>query len=318
MDTITVIIPVYNTAKYLEDCLDSVFNQTYHKLEVIIVNDGSTDKSSEIIIKYAEKYSNMIYIDQENQGLSMARNAGLKLATGEFISFLDSDDIIESHMFEILMKVLKKNKAEIAYTSFKRFKKKPIKYLRGNRLLFKKKVCNSKEALTFYFKSKAGNVWGGLFKRDLFKGISFPPGLIYEDNLPKAQLLYKSKCTVFIDADLYYYRNTRNSITTQKFSEKKYDIVIIGYMIENYLKKQDAINFKIYKNDYYILIIEMLYEALKESIREKKYNYDRFQSKVPFQYLNKILLLGVVYDIRKYGIIFKQVYLRILYSYITK
>lgn len=103
------IVPVYNTEKYLKKCLDSLVNQTFDNFEIIIVNDGSIDKSSEIIKKYKEKYSNIKSIEQKNQGLSMARNNGVKKASGDYLIFVDSDDYIETNLLEEVDKVIGDN-----------------------------------------------------------------------------------------------------------------------------------------------------------------------------------------------------------------
>jgi glycosyltransferase involved in cell wall biosynthesis len=304
MDLISVIIPVYNMEKYLHDCMESIINQSYKPIEIIIVNDGSTDNSAAIIKEYTDKNDNIICVYQKNQGLSMARNTGLMHVHGKYISFVDSDDIINNRMLEILMKELTNNHADIVYTSLKRFKRIPI-YKNGIND-YEKKICTSKDALRHYFQSKLGNVCGGLFKTELFRNIRFPANLIYEDNLPKAKLLYKSNCTIFLDTDLYYYRITRNSITNQKFNIKKFDIIRIGQEIENYLKKSDQ-NFSYYKKEYYHLISEISYVNFNEALRNGVKDFGLLERGISIFYLYKILLFGLYHHFKKNSLLFVKI-----------
>ena len=117
---ITVIIPVYNVEIYLADCLDSVLQQTLNEIEIICINDGSSDNSLEILKEYARKDSRIIIISQENKGLGSARNRGLEVATGEYVAFLDSDDWVDNNYYEKLYNTAKKYNSEIACAGFKR------------------------------------------------------------------------------------------------------------------------------------------------------------------------------------------------------
>ncbi len=127
---ISVIVPVYNVAEYLNKCLDTLVNQTYSNLEIIIVNDGSTDNSYEICKEYADKYENVILIQQENAGLAAARQAGLEVATGEYIGFVDSDDWLELNMYEEFSKVIEESSPDIIFCNVYRDEdKKEKRYL---------------------------------------------------------------------------------------------------------------------------------------------------------------------------------------------
>ncbi len=119
MDKISVIIPVYNTAKYLKRCIDSVIYQTYQNIEIILINDGSNDGSEYICLDYAKKYKNIIFINQcENHGVSFARNIGLKAASGDYYGFVDSDDYIEPNMYNELYMYISKYNSDIASCLF--------------------------------------------------------------------------------------------------------------------------------------------------------------------------------------------------------
>ncbi len=318
MQTISLIVPVFNTEKYLRECLDSIFLQTYPNVEVIIVNDGSTDRSQEIINEYHRHHSNMVVIRQENLGLSMARNAGLKKAGGDYVTFVDSDDIIHPYFLELLQKVIQKNNADIAYTSLKRFKKSPVIFHKKHSLHYRKYVCDSRKAVKYYLHNIAGNVCGGLFKRNLFEGIYFPEHLIYEDNLPKLQLLLKAKCTVFTNTDLYYYRHTRNSITNQKFNEKKFDIAIIGYRMEGVLKEKEGRDFPYYKEELYRLNYIMLYDVFREALESECMDFSKLYDEVPLTFLLKILLIGCIRDKEHYGLLCQWLIPKLMAAYAFK
>lgn len=116
---VSVCVPVYNTSKYLEECIESLLRQTLKDIELIFVNDGSTDNSLEILNRYASKHRNIVVIDQDNQGLGGARNSGIKAASGEYIGFIDSDDTIDEHMFEKLLNLMMAKKAEITMCNLK-------------------------------------------------------------------------------------------------------------------------------------------------------------------------------------------------------
>ena len=118
MKLISVIIPIYNTQKYLKKCIDSVESQSYNNIEIILVNDGSTDSSEKIIRPYLQKYENIKYYKKENGGLSDARNYGMPYATGEYIAFLDSDDYVESTMYEEMYEGAKKENADMVECDF--------------------------------------------------------------------------------------------------------------------------------------------------------------------------------------------------------
>ena len=126
MPKVSVIVPVYNVEKYIEKCLDSLVNQTLNNIEIIVVNDGSKDNSQDIIDKYCKKYKNIKSFIKENGGLSDARNAGLDICTGEYITFVDSDDLIDKDFIKILYDISKQKDADIVACSTKRFKNEPI------------------------------------------------------------------------------------------------------------------------------------------------------------------------------------------------
>ena len=115
---VSVIIPAYNIERYISRCLDSIMAQTYNNLEIIVIDDGSKDQTAEILDDYQKRDSRIIVVHKENGGVSSARNNGLDIATGDYISFVDGDDLIESNMYEILVKILEKEKTDIAHCGY--------------------------------------------------------------------------------------------------------------------------------------------------------------------------------------------------------
>lgn len=211
---VSVIIPIYNVERYLKKCLDSVENQTYHELEIILIDDGSTDNSPIICDKYAEKDPRITVLHKKNEGLSSARNAGLDIATGDYISFIDSDDWVSPHYIETLFSLAQHNKADIAIIE--------------NKLVYSDSCDNSDdkppftkcytnlEALEDLFSKNLVSLtvsWGKLYSRNLFSHIRFPIGKIHEDEFTTFELFYNSKKLVYTNQCLYFYRQRTDSIT---------------------------------------------------------------------------------------------------------
>ena len=205
MPKISVIIPVYNVEKYLARCLDSVVRQTFNNLEIICVNDGSTDNSAKILKQYAKQDKRIKIITQKNGGLSAARNAGLKHMSGEYVSFIDSDDWIDIEYYEHLMFLLEQNNADVA--------------MAGMRCVCGRDISENTtpNMVTNNFIEKIKNLPNGsvcdkLFKSALFDGIEFPIGRYYEDNIILVQIMHKSNIMVFSNYVSYYYFMNQSGI----------------------------------------------------------------------------------------------------------
>ena len=201
MTKVSIIIPVFNTQKYLHECLDSVINQTYKDVEIILVDDGSTDESGSICDDYAKKNERIKVFHISNSGLSHARNIGIDNATGEYIVFQDSDDYIELKMTEDMILEVEKNNSDLVICGHKQFfdkpEKKPI-----NKNFNKKKYTNRKDFLNDfykYFPITSNSAWGKLYKAKLIKEneLKFIKGLsLIED------LMFNSKYYRKIDQNL--------------------------------------------------------------------------------------------------------------------
>lgn len=224
---VSVIIPVYNCEKYLEDCIESLINQTLKECEFIFVNDGSKDKSEEIIKKYTDKDKRIILINQKNSGVSVARNVGIKKATGEYIGFVDADDYVENDYYEKLYNVAKKNQCEIVIGDFKA--EINGKYNKFNMPFTKDKVMNKEyiedKIYPFFIREDSLNaVWNKLYKSSIINNnkIEFPIGLdLGEDGLFNVRAFtYCSRC-FFMDYSGYFYREVDGS-ATRNVIEKDY------------------------------------------------------------------------------------------------
>ena len=223
---VSVVIPVYNTAKYLPICLDSVLAQTHHNLEVICINDGSTDKSPAILQKYANKDSRIKTVNQKNQGLSAARNTGLKNTTGDYITFVDSDDEIKSEMIESLLKAMKDSKANIAVCSFEEsFPNGEFKSFNKN---YPETTYNTENALKAMLKEVGFNVTATmkLFSKNTLKGLEFPIGKLHEDVGFTYKAILNAQKLIFLPQDYYIYHHHDSSIIS-KFSDQKFDLITL-------------------------------------------------------------------------------------------
>ena len=216
---ISVVVPVYNTSKYLRKCLDSLVNQTFKDIEIICVNDGSTDSSLSILQEYKAKYNSIKIISQENQGLSSARNTGIEAACGEYIGFVDSDDWVDLDFFAKLYEAILYNNCDIAVASIIRkrtyFQKYRVHYTEENiytTLEDKINICSI---------PKCCYVWNKLYKKDLIKDIAFEKNVFFEDMLWIPQVLQKSDKLVTVCDTNYYYRVNQSSIVKKNQSKKK-------------------------------------------------------------------------------------------------
>lgn len=221
---VSVIIPVYNAEKYLKRCLDSVLNQTYTDIEVIVVNDGSTDNSLKILQEYKNNDSRIKLIDQQNQGVSSARNTGLNNATGDYILYVDSDDWIEFDAIERLLATMTDD-TDIVFCSsdnaetidlVKHVKEIKYEYWDNDRQIFE----------FLKHKQMTGMLWNKLIRRNLTFGVSFNKKTCYgEDAEFLWQVLKKSKKMIVTNEILYHHVLEETSISHLSFSDKKFSAV---------------------------------------------------------------------------------------------
>lgn len=221
MDKISVIIPVYNVEKYFRKCLDSVINQTYKNLEIIVVDDESPDNCGKIADEYASLESRIKVIHKKNGGVSSARNVALDIATGDYIAFLDSDDIADVREYERLYEILKKFDADAAFCELTRYY--DGEETQKEEYEIKDEKISVDEALKLILtNNNIGNYINiKLFKKELFDGIRFPEGKCYEDAATLYKVIGRAKSVAYTNEKLYYYLIGREGAITSSFSEKK-------------------------------------------------------------------------------------------------
>lgn len=224
MDTnekVSVIIPVYNDKKYLKQCVESVLTQTYTNLEIILVDDGSTDHTPEICEEYREKYDQIRVLHKKNGGVGSSRNAGLALATGEYILFIDNDDWLEKHHIEELYKLAKENNADIAAGNFNIFYEdtSTFSYWLNDDTYFKK-VYSIKEWFSLQYRTDFYNMsvvftvpWDKLYKRSLFKNIVYPEDAPVEDDLTTWKVYLLANKIAYENKAIYTHRKIKSSVT---------------------------------------------------------------------------------------------------------
>ena len=282
MCKISVIVPVYNTEKYLEKCLDSLVNQTMNNIEIIVVNDGSIDHSEDIIKKYEEKYKNMIkYYKKENGGLSSARNYGISKAKGKYITFVDSDDYLDINLFSKLEKYIQKDIDLIKYKTIKIYENKKQEKFEGP--VFEQK--NGQEAFDELYSKDVllEPAWLYLYKREFWNKNNFKymVNTYHEDFGLTPLIIVKSESVVSTNIYGYYYMQRQNSIVTDttKNIKKAYDLLI---HYDNMIKKINELkinektkeNIKIYYTNAILLNINNLnkkdYKNYKKEIKKRK------------------------------------------------
>ena len=212
---ISLIIPVYNVSWYLRQCLDSVIGQTYNNLEIIIVDDGSTDDSGSICDDYAQVDNRILVFHTENHGLAAARNYGIDRATGEYLAFLDSDDWIDPGMFEKLVSYTKEYDPDVlAFKYAIEWKDHTEDIFLNLKDADKVAVYEGKEIVTdFILGERISNCsWNKLYRRSIFSDVRFPDGEVYEDIGCLFRIMDKAQKLVCIPEYLCHYRKRRNSI----------------------------------------------------------------------------------------------------------
>lgn len=237
-EKISVIVPVYKVEEYLGDCIESILRQTYTDFELILVDDGSPDRCGEICDEYKKKDTRIQVIHKMNGGLSDARNAGLKIASGEYITFVDSDDMISDDYLERLHTSLKKYGADIVQGEFtedfddigKRSNKSVVVY-------------NRNEALESFLHQKRVQViaCAKLYKKECFTCVEYPKGRINEDNLTTYKNIWKAKTVVCIPEYIYFYRQNTNGIMKSNLSAKRFEILSFQKELEVFLGRDAAI-----------------------------------------------------------------------------
>ena len=272
---VSIIIPIYNVEEYLQDCLNSLINQTYRKIEIILIDDGSTDRSSNIYSQFLT-YTNIKVIKQKNQGVSNARNNGIKVAKGEYIIFIDPDDIVSDRFVEILVATIEKSNTDLVYSGYSN-ELENVLYLSGN------DKNNLKIKSAKYVENKIlkntyvdGYVWNKIFKSKIIheNNIKFPDKItIWEDLYFVIKYIKKCKSIAFISNKLYFYRLRNNSAVTSGNNFKKIkDKCVVCEKLLNEFNINNKTDFyrdlrKIYANN----LVDFLYNLPSDSMQFNSY-----------------------------------------------
>ncbi len=280
-DLISVIVPVYNVKKYLQECLNSIINQTYRNLEIILIDDGSNDGSEKICDEYLNKDNRIKVIHNSNVGLSGARNAGIEKAHGRFIQFIDSDDYIDTDTIEIIHDLAIGHNADIVCFSH---------YILNNENLYCEYDSTTKELTSMEAIKKVilddkirNYTWEKLWKRELFNNIRFPVGRKFEDILTTPLLMEKADKILLYDVPKYYYRQRKDSIMGQQSKSLRVQYIesvfeINEYLLKHYPQLEKFINYSIVNmalNTYNDIGVFGMYELLEENIVKQIYNKAR-------------------------------------------
>ena len=299
MKLISVIIPVYNIAPYLPKCLDSLIGQTYGNLEIIAVDDGSTDDSGKILDDYSSKDGRIRVIHKQNEGVSAARNDALDLATGDYIGFVDGDDTVQPDMFEFLLNNAEKHNADISHCGFtlvrdgcidtpfygtgevwiQDHEKGIIDLLKGDRI--------------------EPGCWNKLYRSELFEGVRFNKDILYnEDNLINFYLFKKSNKAVYADECKYNYIRRDNSACTGQIADKHvfHPVKVKELILSGCENESDAI--KQVANTAYLRTNISVYTLLtKKEAAKYKDNKKQFRNNIKKsrEYIGNLNLSGKIH-----------------------
>lgn len=272
LSKVSIVVPVYNVSQYLRVCIDSLINQTYPNCEIILVDDGSKDDSGEICDEYALKYSNINVLHKQNGGLSDARNSGLKMCTGEFVMFIDSDDYVSENLVERLIDKYKETNADIVICDYKDVWDDKYNFSQEKANYSISVMSNIEAVKVLIFGEKHGMVpaWNKLYKKELLNEKElYPIGKIHEDCYTTYKLMLKADKICYINEKLYAYRHRCGSITTNINLDKENDIIYAADEMCNELINvfpEDKFIFKYIK-----IMYNLQYSSNVKKIGQRKY-----------------------------------------------
>lgn len=264
---VSVIVPIYNTEKYLDRCLISIVNQTYLNLEIILIDDGSQDDSIKVINRYANKDKRISVYRQENKGLSDVRNFGLSVAKGDYILFVDSDDFIELNLVESCLKLLTENSVDMVIFAYKYgdFESNNIDL----NVYPKTGILNTKETIKYTITEQIQSyAWSRIAKKEVFKGITYPSRRNFEDTITTYKIILNCKSILVINEPFYNYYSHRSSSITNNYNSKNMEDCF-AFRLERYRNIK-----KIYSDldDYgtQLVINDLIHFALTLSYKDNK------------------------------------------------
>lgn len=281
---ISIIVPVFGAEPYLDECILSLLRQTYEDIEIILVDDGSLDASGKICDQYAALDDRVHVIHKKSSGPSDARNAGLDVARGEYIGFMDSDDFISCDMFSHMKDILEKHDADIAICGHVKTlpRGRSLPHIPNKKIQIMDSEAAIKKMLQVgYYESF---VWNKLFRRELFDGIRFPSGHLYEDLYTTYKLLHLADRIVYSKEIKYYYRQRVGSIIHSSFNAKYFDYIqasieICEFTKEHYPRILNTAQYAYYRSRIFTYL-KFLFSRPKmlfsqEIRREEMYKYIR-------------------------------------------
>lgn len=272
MPEISIIVPVYNIENYLENCIESILNQTFKDYELILVDDGSTDKSGEICDKYEKKDSRIKVIHKNNGGLSSARNVGLDIACGQYIGFVDSDDSIHPRMYEILYDLIKKYKVDISCCNYKKtysMFNEHNTYIKSTEVI----EMDNIQAINNLYDDDIGIrlvvAWNKLYSKHLFDDTRYEVGRMHEDEFMAHRILYKCKKIVYTNSELHYYLQREGSIMSQASYKREVDSLLAHSDRMRFCKKVGLIEMCNYISKRYEYMFWDLYNKIDKNTNSK-------------------------------------------------
>lgn len=287
---ISIIVPVYNAEEYIERCINSLVNQTYQNIEIILINDGSTDRSKDICDSYAKKDKRIKVINQKNCGVSTARNKGMDVAKGEYLCFVDSDDYVSNEFIEKMYKSLSTNRADLSICSISNVSDKGIKPQSSS--LYEDNII-TKETYYKNINTYGGFLWNKIFKKELIGNLRLEKDIYYcEDELFVISYVEKCKEIACVNNPLYFYCTHVGSLSSWEdgWDEKKVTIIKAK---QKALKIFEKYPFTIYK-DYYLKylynLIDIYYRYSKNVVKKNQLvtMYEKVQNSSEYSFKNKM------------------------------
>lgn len=294
MQLISIIVPIYNVGRYLERCLKSILQQTYTCFEVILIDDGSTDESGDICDDYQTKDSRIRVIHKENKGVSDTRNVGLQNVTGDYICFVDPDDVVAPNFLEELYRLCTDNDADVSMVRYKTF---------TDNVTFKEatekniEILSARDVLWRQFGADYVNyivLWNKMYKASLFENIVFPDVRQSEDEAVLYRIFYKAEKVVVSHEVLYGYFMRLSSLTKAPFSEKKLDFLLVAKeRIDFFAEKKETALMEAYQYVYAVSLMAYVYRVRKD-LKDKVFARElRKEYKKLFPEVNKATTLSV-------------------------
>ena len=264
---VSVIVPVFNTGKYLQDCLDSIIGQTYKNLEILLIDDGSTDESGKICDTYSTRDTRIKAFHRENQGVSAARNFGIEHCTADWLMFVDADDVLHRELINTVLSIAEQQKSDIVEFGYKKF----INQLPNVDVIdYKLESFSGREMLRNLFMPGMGiqtdAVWSKIYRKELWNTIRFPLNKRFEDTATSYQVLYKANKVTYVNSELYFYRLSDRSFTAQQYDLQQFD------QIDAMVDRCAFFKSNVDEYTYYLSVRYLYYECLRHKYMMERHS----------------------------------------------